>query len=63
MIVELRSNYQVIIPRNIANDMGLEIGDQFDVVEEDGAIKFVPVVVYKKSEAERLERMARGQAE
>ena len=63
MIVELRSNYQVIIPRAIANDMGLEVGDQFEVVEEDGAIKFVPVIVMTKSEAERLERMAQGGAE
>ena len=58
MIVELRRNLQVIIPRQIANDMDLQIGDQFDVVEEDGVIKLIPVVVYTKAEAERLERLA-----
>ena len=58
MIVELRPNLQVIIPRRIADDMGLKSGDLFDVVAEDGVIKFVPVVVYQKSEAEQLERLA-----
>ena len=58
MIVELRPNLQVIIPRRIADDMGLQAGDLFNVVAEDGVIKFVPVVVYEKSEAEQLERLA-----
>ena len=58
MIVELRRNLQIIIPRQIANDLDLQIGDLFDVVEEDGVIKLIPVVVYTKAEAERLERLA-----
>ena len=58
MIVELRPNLQVIIPRRIAEDMNLKAGDLFDVVEEDGVIKFIPVVVYQKSEAEELEKLA-----
>ena len=58
MIVELRRNLQIIIPRQIANDLDLQIGDLFDVVEEDGVIKLIPVVVYTKAEAARLERLA-----
>ena len=58
MIVELRRNLQIIIPRQIANDLDLQIGDLFDVVEEDGVIKLIHVVVYTKTEAERLERLA-----
>ena len=58
MIVELRPRLQVIIPRQIADDMELRTGDKFEVVAEDGVIKFIPVVVYQKAEAERLERLA-----
>ena len=43
MIVELRRNLQVIIPKRIAYDMGLDVGDQLNVVAEDGMIKFTPV--------------------
>lgn len=58
MLVELKPKLQVIIPRRIAEDMDLKTGDKFEVVAEDGIIKFIPVVVYQKKEAERLEKLA-----
>lgn len=54
MYVELRRNLQVIIPKKIAGDLDLKEGDMFDVVEEDGVIKLIPVVVLSRAEHKRL---------
>ena len=43
MIVELRRNNQVIVPKRIAYDLGLDVGDELDMVAEDGVIKLTPV--------------------
>ena len=55
MFVELRRNLQTIIPKRIAADLGLEIGDLVEVVEEDGVILVIPV---KKSASSISHRYA-----
>ena len=49
MFVELRRNLQTIIPKRIAADLGLEVGDRVEVTEKDGVILVIPV---KKTENE-----------
>ncbi|MDU2545962.1 MAG: AbrB/MazE/SpoVT family DNA-binding domain-containing protein [Finegoldia magna] len=46
MLVELKAKSQVTIPKDIVNSLDLNQGDQFEVMEEDGKIIFVPVAVY-----------------
>lgn len=58
MLAELKDRSQVTIPKQIVTELGLHKGDMFDVVVEDGAVMFIPVVVYPKAEAEELERLA-----
>lgn len=58
MLAEMKAKSQVTIPSSVVKEMGLERGDMFEVYAEDGIIKFVPVVVYPKAEAEKLEALA-----
>jgi AbrB family looped-hinge helix DNA binding protein len=55
MISELRAKSQITVPREIVAKLGLSEGDKFEVLERDGAIYFVPVVVYPKRYVEDLE--------
>ena len=58
MLAELKDKSQVTIPKGIVKDLGLSRGDMFDVVVEDNAIRLVPVVIYPKAHAEKLEALA-----
>jgi AbrB family looped-hinge helix DNA binding protein len=62
MLAELKDRSQVTIPKSVVSELGLQVGDRFDVVVHKGEIRLVPVVVYPKLEVERLERLA-AQAE
>lgn len=42
MLVELRRNGQIIIPKRIAYSLGLEEGDRLEVFVDEGMVKFVP---------------------
>ena len=46
MLVELKAKSQVTIPKDIVNSMELNQGDQFEVIEDNGKIVLVPVVIY-----------------
>ena len=46
MLVELKAKSQVTIPKDIVNSMELNQGDQFEVIEDNGKIVFVPVAIY-----------------
>ena len=66
MLAELKDKSQVTIPKTIVKELGLERGDMFDVVIEEGNVVLVPVVVYPKQKIEKLEalvRQARNAAE
>lgn len=51
MLAELKDKSQVTIPKAVVRELGLEHGDMFDVVVNDGVITMVPVVVYPKAKA------------
>lgn len=46
MLVELKAKSQVTIPKDIVNSMNLNLGDQFEVMEDNGKIILIPVVIY-----------------
>ena len=48
MIVKLKTNSQITLPRNIVNSLGLLEGDKLEIYEKDGIICLVPVVEYSK---------------
>ncbi|MSA99157.1 AbrB/MazE/SpoVT family DNA-binding domain-containing protein [Finegoldia sp. BIOML-A3] len=56
MLVELKAKSQVTIPKDIVNSLDLNQGDQFEVIEEDGKIIFVPVAVYSERVIENLKK-------
>ena len=58
MLAELKDKSQVTIPKPIVKELGLERGDMFDVVVENGSVMLIPVVVYPKAKAEELETLA-----
>lgn len=58
MLAELKERSQVTIPKSVVLELGLQTGDQFEVVTHKGEIHLVPVVVYPKSKIEELEKLA-----
>ena len=56
MLVELKAKSQVTIPKDIVNSLDLNQGDQFEVMEKDGKIIFVPVAVYPERVIENLKK-------
>ncbi|MHB1484253.1 MAG: AbrB/MazE/SpoVT family DNA-binding domain-containing protein [Saccharofermentanales bacterium] len=54
MITELRKKAQITIPKSIIDVLGLKEGDKLDVVENNGMIQLVPVVVYPKKYVDEL---------
>ena len=58
MLAELKDKSQVTIPKPVIRELGLERGDMFDVVVDNGVVMLVPVGVYPKTKAEELETLA-----
>ena len=54
MLAELRSKSQVTIPKEVVSKLGIKEGDKLEVIEKDGIIQLVPVVVYPKRYVEDL---------
>lgn len=48
MLAELRQKSQITIPKEIIVKLGLSEGDKLDIIEKDGSIYIMPVVVYPK---------------
>ena len=59
MLAELKDKSQVTIPKAVVNELGLQRGDMFDIVVDNGAVMMVPVVFYPKAKAEELEALRR----
>jgi len=55
MIAELREKGQITIPQKLLKKLELKAGDKFEVVEVDGELHLVPVVVYPKRFMDQLE--------
>ena len=58
MLAELKDKSQVTIPKPVITELGLTRGDMFEVVVSNGTVMLVPVVVYPKAKAEKLEALA-----
>ena len=58
MLAELKERSQITIPKRVVNELSLRVGDRFEVVVQQGEIHLVPVVVYPKSQIEKLEQLA-----
>ncbi len=54
MLAELRQKSQITIPKEIIIKLGLSEGDKLDVIERDGTICMLPVVVYPKKYLDEL---------
>jgi AbrB family looped-hinge helix DNA binding protein len=54
MITELRKKAQVTIPKEVVKKLGLVEGDKLEIVEKNGMIWIMPVVVYPKKYLEEL---------
>ncbi len=54
MITELRKKSQITIPKELVLELGLKEGDKLDIVEKDGIIQIIPVVVYPKKYLDEL---------
>lgn len=48
MLAELRGKSQVTIPKEVVTKLGIKEGDKLEVIEKDGVIQLIPVVVYPK---------------
>lgn len=48
MLAELRGKSQVTIPKEVVTKLGIQEGDKLEVIEKDGIIQLIPVVVYPK---------------
>jgi len=49
MISVLSSKSQIKIPDSIISNMGLKEGDKFEIFEDNGIIRLIPVVVYPEN--------------
>lgn len=58
MLVELKAKSQMTIPKSVVSELGLNVGDQFEVVIQDGNIVLIPIVVYPKAKLESLIELA-----
>lgn len=54
MITELRKKSQVTIPKELVMKLGLKEGDKLEIIEKNGVIQIMPVVVYPKKYLEEL---------
>lgn len=55
MVLELRKKSQITIPSEIIKELGLSIGDKFEMFVKDGTIVMVPVTLYPKKYVKELE--------
>ncbi|MCQ2382125.1 MAG: AbrB/MazE/SpoVT family DNA-binding domain-containing protein, partial [Clostridia bacterium] len=53
---EVRAKNQITIPKEISKSLGINVGDQFDMIEKDGAIYMIPVVTYPKAYMDELDK-------
>lgn len=54
MLAELRAKSQITIPKEVVAKLGMHEGDKLEVVEKDGVIQLIPVVVYPKKYVDEL---------
>jgi AbrB family looped-hinge helix DNA binding protein len=48
-ITTVSSKFQIVIPRKIRNQLGIKVGQKFQVMPYEGRIEIIPVESIKKS--------------
>jgi len=48
MITKLRKKSQITIPKELIDKLDIKEGDEIELIEKDGMIQIIPVVVYPK---------------
>jgi len=56
MLIELHTNSQITLPKDIVSSLGLAEGDKLEVYNKDGVICMVPVAVYPKKYVDGIHR-------
>lgn len=56
MITEFRKKSQITIPKEVVLKLGLKEGDKLEIIERDGAISIIPVVVHSKKYLAELKK-------
>ena len=59
-IVTVKNKYQVVIPQNVRNKIGINVGDLLEARVERGKITFSPKSVVDRAIAEGLEDIRKG---
>jgi AbrB family looped-hinge helix DNA binding protein len=61
-IVKIKNKYQVVIPEHVRADVGVQVGDTFEVKAERGKIVFTPksLIVVDREIALGLEDVRKG---
>jgi len=54
MITKLRKKSQITIPKEFITKLGIKEGDEIELIEKDGIIQMIPVVVYPKKYVDEL---------
>lgn len=54
MITKLRKKSQITIPKEFITKLGIKEGDKIELIEKDGVIQIIPVVVYPKKYVDEL---------
>lgn len=54
MLAKIRKKSQITLPVEIVTSLGLQEGDQLEVIEKDGKIVLLPMAVYPASYIEEL---------
>ncbi len=49
MLTELRAKSQITIPKELVTKLGIKEGDKLEIIEKNGVIQMIPVVVYPKN--------------
>jgi AbrB family looped-hinge helix DNA binding protein len=48
-ITTVSSKFQIVIPRKIRNQLGIKVGQKFQVMPYEGRIEIIPIESIKKS--------------
>ncbi|MCD5414855.1 MAG: AbrB/MazE/SpoVT family DNA-binding domain-containing protein, partial [Clostridiales bacterium] len=56
MITEFRKKSQITIPKEVVLKLGLKEGDKLEIIESDGVISIIPVVVHSKKYLAELKK-------
>jgi AbrB family looped-hinge helix DNA binding protein len=61
-IVTVKNKYQVVIPQSVRDEIGVAIGDVFDVRVRNGKIVYEPKAIVDRGIAKSVEEFKAGRA-